>query len=704
MSTLEGQTLGNYRIETLLGTGGMGEVYRAVHVRLQRAAAIKVMHVYLASDPTFQARFLREAQSAAALSHPHIVDVFDFGEENNRAYLVMELVPDGSLRTLMRQRAANSGWSLALGVDLVTQAAEGLAYAHRRGMVHRDIKPDNLLLHHPISSAADAASDHYDLKISDFGLARLAESASDLTVTGMVVGTPAYMSPEQCQGEHLDARSDLYSLGVVLYEVATGSLPFRVKTLSEAVFKHVSATPPPPRQLRPDLPEGLEEVILCCLAKRPEDRFVSASELVRALHGALNDSEMATIIAAPGIEMSPRFSTPHAAAETPMQTPAARDSAPPQPISTPAPTPAHSVSLPPTPPVTAEGQPAPASVPLEPAPASPDELTSPSTPVLVTPAHPDKAADQVPSQPHPSADISAVWNVVAARSGVWISGAASAVTSTVTSTVERVRPLVGGAVEQVRPSLAATTVRVVRWAKRRPAWNWGLAAAIAVVVVVVIVALASHSPARASGKGGSHPTAHGAAKPTATVRATVTATPAPTTTPVETVKATYPLTAPTSGWPVTSSCTFTNGGYTIRGGWICYAPGGQLGDATFSVRTQELSGPTSQFYGILLRGAHDGSYYFFGINANQQWTFALMGKGNNPPIVAPTTDTHISAGLNVSNVLTVRARGSQFTFYVNGVQVGTANNTALGQGSFGLTNAAGNVTVVYNDFTITVPQ
>ncbi|MEO7000245.1 MAG: protein kinase [Ktedonobacterales bacterium] len=303
MADLEliGQTLGYYRIESLLGVGGMGEVYRAVHVRLNRPAAIKVLHANQAADPTFQARFLREARAAAALSHPNIVDVFDFGEQGDASYMVMEYVPDGSLRTLLKQRSAGNGWSLGLGVNLVRQAADGLAYAHAHGMIHRDIKPDNLLLHRLDPSEVgrhDMSDDEYRLKISDFGLARLVDEVSELTATGMVMGTPAYMSPEQCQGGTLDARSDLYSLGVVLYEVATGSQPFRVKSLSEAVYKHIYVPPTPPRELRPALPVALEEVILKCLAKRPEDRFATAAELAAALDSALGDTEQRTIITA----------------------------------------------------------------------------------------------------------------------------------------------------------------------------------------------------------------------------------------------------------------------------------------------------------------------------------------------------------------------------------------------------------------------
>lgn len=301
MSDLVGRTLGAYRIESRLGVGGMGEVYRAVHERLNRPAAIKVLHANQAADPTFQARFLREARAAAALSHPNIVEVFDFGEQDDISFLVMELVPDGSLRTLLRQRSAEQGWSLGLGVDLVRQAAEGLAYAHARGMVHRDIKPDNLLLQRIDSQGTGALGERYQLKISDFGLARLVEDGGELTATGMVMGTPTYMSPEQCQGETLDGRSDLYSLGVVLYEVATGAPPFRVKSLSEAVFKHISTPPTPPQMMRPDLPLALDEVIMRCLEKRPENRFATGTELAEALEGALGDTELRTIITVQGV-------------------------------------------------------------------------------------------------------------------------------------------------------------------------------------------------------------------------------------------------------------------------------------------------------------------------------------------------------------------------------------------------------------------
>jgi len=283
MMDLVGQTIGQYRIDAPLGSGGMGQVYRGVHQLLDRPAAIKVMQAHLVANPEFRSRFLREAKSAAALRHPNIVEIYEFGEQEGLLYLVMELVTDGSLRTLLR-RVAGRPLPLAFGLDLMRQAARGLAAAHTLHMVHRDIKPDNLL----VSRQDDVtqAGEQYVLKIGDFGLARLAES-SGLTATGVPMGTLAYMSPEQCQSKQLDGRSDLYSLGVVLYEVTTGYLPFQIDNFVDALNKHINVPPPSPRELRPDLSPILEKIILRCLAKKPEDRYATAADLVSALQGGL---------------------------------------------------------------------------------------------------------------------------------------------------------------------------------------------------------------------------------------------------------------------------------------------------------------------------------------------------------------------------------------------------------------------------------
>ncbi|HET9980425.1 MAG TPA: protein kinase, partial [Ktedonobacterales bacterium] len=328
MADLVGKTIGNYKIEALLGTGGMGQVYRGVHQFLKVERAVKVMNPGVASDPTFQARFQQEAQAAAALNHPNIVEVFDFGEQGTQYYMVMELITDGSLRSLLKQRASGQSWELTLGLDLIRQAAEGLGYAHSKGMVHRDIKPDNLLLQK--LSDSPSGERQYQLKITDFGLARLADGGGVRTVSGVVMGTPAYMSPEQCQGGAVDGRSDIYSLGVVLYEVATGYLPFQASSVSEAIYKHVFVAPPPPRQVRPDLPQTLEDIILRCLAKKPEGRYATGAELARALQGVVGAPEITTMapIRPNQPKPAPTPATPPAAA-TALEAPHAGGTPPP---------------------------------------------------------------------------------------------------------------------------------------------------------------------------------------------------------------------------------------------------------------------------------------------------------------------------------------------------------------------------------------
>ena len=272
-----GQSVGGYQIEALLGSGGMGQVFRARQTQTGRVVAFKVLHQQYANEPTFQARFLQEARAAAALVHPNIIEIIDFGQQDDWYYLVMELASDGSLRTLLQQQASGeSVLPLWLGVDLVRQSADGLGYAHKNEMIHRDIKPDNLLI---VRMAAPTDPEiPYQVKISDFGLAKLAEGGMN-TTQGLTVGTPAYMSPEQCQAIPLDGRSDIYSLGVVLYEVATGLLPFETRSLTDAVYKHVYTEPPPPSQVKPNLPPQLEQVILKCLKKPPDERYSTAEEL-----------------------------------------------------------------------------------------------------------------------------------------------------------------------------------------------------------------------------------------------------------------------------------------------------------------------------------------------------------------------------------------------------------------------------------------
>lgn len=279
MSGLIGQTLGPYRILEQIGRGGMATVYKAYHAATDRYVAIKVLPDELAQEPTFLARFEREAHVVASLQHINILPVFDYGEEHGIAYLVMPYVSTGTLKQFLQTGPP----SLEQTGRLFNQIAEAVDYAHRQGVIHRDIKPANVLL--------DASR---NALLTDFGLTRMTESISSLTGAG-VIGTPAYMSPEQGLGTPIDERSDIYSLGVVLYEMLVGDVPYSADTPVAVIYKHVSAALPPPRSRRPDLSENVERVVLKALAKKPEDRFETARELGEVLRTALAESAVSSL-------------------------------------------------------------------------------------------------------------------------------------------------------------------------------------------------------------------------------------------------------------------------------------------------------------------------------------------------------------------------------------------------------------------------
>ncbi len=301
MEHLVGRSLGRYRLEVLLGEGGMGAVFRASDITLQRQVAVKVMHPHIARQPQFRDRFLQEARTAARLDHPGIVKVFDFGQDAGHLYIVMEFIPGENLRDLLKRLAAagqavgTRGIVLPEAVQLVRHVCLALEYAHKHGVLHRDIKPDNIMLK---PGAVDGDELPYQPVLTDLGLAKLAEGGV-MTAAGISMGTPAYMSPEQAMGQRTDARSDVYSLGILLFELAVGRLPFPASTLSEAIRYHAQEPPPRPRSLRPELPEHLEAVILQALAKNPDNRFRGAGALARALDGVLPQ-----VRAAPRLEES----------------------------------------------------------------------------------------------------------------------------------------------------------------------------------------------------------------------------------------------------------------------------------------------------------------------------------------------------------------------------------------------------------------
>jgi len=274
MIDLIGATLGSFIIEASIGSNATGQLYRARHLHLGRPAALKVLDRRVTTIPGFPQRFQDAMRRAAALRHPNIVEIYDLGVQDDYAFLVQELVDTGALNALIQRNASNHmPFPIALAVDLACQAADGLGYAHAQGDTHGAIAPETLLLQRQGNGSANGRS--YRLKIADFGMAQLLPAAT--------LGPPAYLSPEQFQEHRPDARSDFYSLGVVLYELIAGAPPFAAATFEEAAEQHLNTPPPPPRQSRPDLPATLEAIVLRCLAKSPEQRFGTAGELAAAL-------------------------------------------------------------------------------------------------------------------------------------------------------------------------------------------------------------------------------------------------------------------------------------------------------------------------------------------------------------------------------------------------------------------------------------
>src|SRR5579885_2673017 len=254
---------GRYLIERKLGAGGMADGYLAEDQELGRHVALKLLNARHAHDEQFVERFRREAQSAAGLNHPNIVSIFDRGYAEDTYYIAMEYL-DG--RTLKELIVRNGPTPIPIAIDYARQVLAAIAFAHRHGVVHRDIKPHNVVV------GKDGR-----LKVTDFGIAR--SGASQMTEAGSIVGTAQYLSPEQARGAPVDPRSDIYSLGIVLYEMLTGKVPFSGDAPVEIAMKHLSQVPEPPSKLRPNVPHDLDAVVMRALAKDPEQRYGSAEEM-----------------------------------------------------------------------------------------------------------------------------------------------------------------------------------------------------------------------------------------------------------------------------------------------------------------------------------------------------------------------------------------------------------------------------------------
>ena len=272
MEDLTGKQFGLYQIVAPLGEGGMAAVYKAYQPSMERYVAVKVLPRQIADSAEFIARFKREARMLAQLQHPHILPVFDYGESDGYTYIVMSFVQGGTLADLLKTRRM----SLPEIRRMMTQIGDALGYAHMRGMIHRDVKPSNVLI-----------DERGNCLLTDFGLARMTEASVHLTSSGAIMGTPAYMSPEQGAGTKLDGRSDIYSLGVILYEMITGQVPYSAETPIAVVLKHIQGPLPSARKLAPELPEELELVLLKSLAKSPTDRYQNAEDFVQAIRLAI---------------------------------------------------------------------------------------------------------------------------------------------------------------------------------------------------------------------------------------------------------------------------------------------------------------------------------------------------------------------------------------------------------------------------------
>jgi eukaryotic-like serine/threonine-protein kinase len=272
MSAVEAGTIidGRYRVSARLGSGGMADVYLAQDTLLGRQVALKLLHHRFAEDQEFVERFRREASSAAGLSHPNVVAVFDRGEWDGTYYIAMEYLPGRSLKAVVREHGPLSPGD---ATDIVVQILLATRFAHKRGIIHRDIKPHNVIL-----------DEEGRAKVTDFGIARA--GASDMTLTGSIMGTAQYLSPEQAQGHAVTESSDLYAVGVVLYELLTGQVPFEGESPVTVALKQVSVEPTPPSALNPGVSPALEAVVMRSLAKDPGARFASADEFIAALQQA----------------------------------------------------------------------------------------------------------------------------------------------------------------------------------------------------------------------------------------------------------------------------------------------------------------------------------------------------------------------------------------------------------------------------------
>jgi predicted Ser/Thr protein kinase len=281
-----------YELEELVGTGGMSSVFRAHDRLLDRKVALKILHAQYTEDADYVERFRREARAVAALSHPNIVTVIDRGEYESKQFIVFEYVDGENLKALIERRGPAP---VTTALELAMQIARGLSFAHQQGLVHRDVKPQNVLLN------GDGQA-----KVTDFGIARSLDVQQGMTQTGTVLGTSDYIAPEQAQGQRVDEHTDVYSLGVVLYEMLTNEVPFPGENFVAVAMRHINEEPPPVRDKRPDVSPRLEAAVQTAMAKRPEDRFQTMADFCRELEANLAEAQGGTAAPPPPRAKRPR--------------------------------------------------------------------------------------------------------------------------------------------------------------------------------------------------------------------------------------------------------------------------------------------------------------------------------------------------------------------------------------------------------------
>ncbi|MGZ4291579.1 MAG: protein kinase domain-containing protein [Gaiellaceae bacterium] len=279
-----------YELEELVGTGGMSSVFRAHDRLLDRKVALKILHQQYSGDDDYVERFRREARAVAALSHPNIVTVIDRGEHGERQFIVFEYVEGENLKRLIERRGPAP---VSTALELGMQIARGLSFAHQQGLVHRDVKPQNVLM-----------NGEGQAKVTDFGIARSLDVQHGMTQTGTVLGTSDYIAPEQAQGQRVDEHTDVYSLGVVLYELLTSEVPFPGENFVAVAMRHINEAPPPIRDKRPDVSPRVEAAVQKAMAKRPEDRFPTMAEFCRELEACLAELQSA------GTQIAPSLAAP----------------------------------------------------------------------------------------------------------------------------------------------------------------------------------------------------------------------------------------------------------------------------------------------------------------------------------------------------------------------------------------------------------